>query len=271
MADRSHLTPTPITDVNGKRTTVHRRPQASRPSGRAPLPPPVASTPARVQPAEGERSESYAERRARIAEGNALWRAGTHPALEALRGEAMSAMPGVLAAVTGSGSRSRAYAASVSEAISRGDFAAIVAAQRLADFHWALECSSQPVEDATAPLEEGNAGRYSASSKAFNLASSRVFTLDIVTALQKLDLLPLYEGITLPEVQADPRLRAHFVASVKGWAEYALDDPMVPLIDEFADSDDTLRMIGALREEGRDAEAIRAALGVERPLADGAL
>lgn len=84
-------------------------------------------------------------------------------------------------------------------------------------------------------------------------------------------LLPLWEAPRAEYVTTDLRLQVHLLASVCGWADYTAEFSKVELLDEYADSSADLDLIVTLLKEGRDAAAIRAVFGVERPMASGML
>lgn len=263
----NNLIPTPITDKNGKQTTVYRSPETSGKQSSSGMPAPTmqAYVPPKTKPTPGP-DESYEDRRARIKDSNERWRAGERPAPEELAASAMLAMDamaniGWSIAQGRSESERMDIADSINSLCNNKDFAALTACDKFREVHHTLAHIDDYSGFDDEPFEISFTGEDTSDWEAENATSKNsVEVIDLIMTLRENDLMDQYE---VPD-HGDPRFFAHLYLSATGTLNYRRDDEntlaIIRLTDELPEKTE---VIADGIKKNLHAEGIRALIDGE--------
>lgn len=256
-ASRSHLVATPVTDRNGKQTTVFKKPHGPG-SGKSAVPAPSVSG---QKPPAVVRTDAYAERLAAVEPANAAYRADPARRLgfAEAAGEGMRTL--TLAVARGHRSQAEDLAHSIGAAFEDDAYSRIIIADNFGHLYSGLEASNGVDLDLT-DTERMLDVEQKASADAADY--NAVFV--IAEALQNVQLMSLseipgslWDNSQKPVEERDLRFLAHLYASAESAIDYGdrkSDWDVVRLIDEYPDR--VKEIIAARKEEGLHAAAIKA-------------
>lgn len=270
----NNLVPTPITDKNGKATTVYRSAEAPQQPRTAGLPAPVMT--AYVPPKKNapKASESYADRQQRIRKEAVAESGPEEKAAKAQRAvQAFTCIQNLmLSAVSSTDSSEREDFALRIGMLGEGqDFEAIILTDRFAAVHYTLADSMDNDDEWDEPLElEFNGDDTSDWTSEYIGIKDHVQIIDLVMALRENHLMSPTE---VPD-HGEARFLAHLYLSATQKLNYRHDDDetitLMKLVDEFPEQ---TNLIAEGLDKGLRAEGIKAVLAgtVPKGIASGLL
>ena len=277
MASKN-LIPTPITDKNGKQTTVYRSPDNAPKQLRSGIPP--LTMEAYVPPSQKKQKptevESYEERRERIKEANERWKAGARPTSEELAPISMKAMDSVsnlmmIVADCSDSSEREDYAIRIASLASEKDFPLMIACERFREVHYTLADSVNVDTEWDDPFEVSFDGEDTSDwSSEYATVRDSGNVIDLIITLRDENLM---DHMEVPE-HGDKRFFAHLYLSATGKLNYRIDDAntiaTIHLVDEFPEKTE---LIAEGLDKNLHAEGIRALIqgDIHPGIASGAL
>lgn len=277
MASKN-LIPTPITDKNGKQTTVYRAPDDSPKIVRGGIPPLTmeAYIPPHKRKRETAEAESYSERRERIKDANERWKAGERPTPEELAPVAMKAMDSLsnlmmFVSDCADSSEREDYAIRIASLASEKDFPLMIACEQFREVHYTLADSVNIDTEWDDPFEVSFDGEDTSDwSSEYASVKDSGSVIDLILALRDENLMNHLEA---PE-HGDKRFFAHLYLSATKKLNYRMDDEntiaTIHLVDEFPEKTE---LIAEGLDKNLHAEGIRALIHgeVHSGIASGAL
>lgn len=267
----SNLIPTPITDKNGKVTTVHRRPDIPQDHRAHSFGPPVVTS-AYIPPKEAKSVDaiSYSERLEAITEANERWVSGDKPSvteMAPLAAEALNVVGNLMLSAVDCQDKSEGQdlGIRISELGQSKDYAAIILADRFAAVHYTLRVMNDPdVEwmDDEDDAEESIFGGQDTSDwdSEYAGASDNVQIIDMVMTLREMNLMSYVDA---PE-HGDKKFFAHLYMNATEKINYRHDDEktleLIRLVDEFPEHGEA---ISEGINKGLHAEGIKALIDGE--------
>jgi hypothetical protein len=254
----SNLVPTPITDKNGKATTVYRSADAPQTPNKNGLPAPVMTAFIPPKKAIAKDTESYTDRRQRIRKEAV---AEPDRAAKAQRAvQAFTCMQNImLSAVSSTDSSEREdFALRIGMLGEDQDFEAILLADRFAAVHYTLADSIDNDDEWDEPLElEFNGDDTSDWDSEYVGISNHVQIIDLVLALRENHLMSPTE---VPD-HGETRFLAHLYLSATQKLNYRYDDDetiaLMNIVDEFPEQ---TNLIAEGLDKGLRSEGIKALL-----------
>lgn len=265
-----NLIPTPITDKNGKATTVYRSAEAPQQAQKTSIPAPVVQAQTVEHKEHPADSESYAERKRRILEES---NAEETPESIAAKAElAVKVFPSVqnlmmsLSSCMDSSERED-FAFQIGELAAHKEFEAIGLSDRFADVYNTIVNSSD--EDDTLDIDFSGEDTSDWESEYVGIRD-HLKIIDVVFALRDQHLMSPTE---VPE-HGEPRFFAHLYMSASKRINYRDDDDetlaLIRLVDEYPERTE---MIAEGLEKGVHSEGIKSLLNgnVSKGVASGVL
>ena len=270
----NNLIPTPITDKNGKATTVYRSAETPQQTTMKVLPAPVMEAYVPPKKARAVNDESYASRRERIrleniAEDGPLELANkgvlSMKAFESIGNLMMSAVNSY------DKSEQEDFALSIGTLGKEKDFAAIILADRFGAAHYTIADSNDKDSEWDEPLEISFDGEDTSDWESeYTGINDYVQVIDLVMALREHGLMGRDE---VPE-HGEARFLAHLYLSASGKLYYRHDDDdtiaVMNIVDEFPEH---TNIVAEGLDNGLHVEGIKALLDgdIHRGVASGAL
>jgi hypothetical protein len=267
----SNLVPTPITDKNGKATTVYKSVDAPQTPQKSGLPAPVMTAYIPPKKALPVASESYADRKQRIRQEAV---AEPDRAAKAQRAvQAFTCMQNIMlsAASNTDSSEREDFALRIGMLGEVQDFEAILLADRFAAVHYTLADSIDNDDEWDEPLElEFNGDDTSDWESEYLGINDHVQIIDLVMTLRENHFMSPTE---VPE-HGEPRFLAHLYLSATQKLNYRHDDDetiaMMNIVDEFPEQ---TNLIAEGLDKGLWSAGIKALLAgtVTKGVASGVL
>lgn len=270
----NNLVPTPITDKNGKATTVYRSAEAPQTPRTGGLPAPVMTAYIPPKKEVPIASESYSERRQRIRREAVAETGPEEKAAKEKRAvQAFTCMHNLmLSAVSSNDSSEREdFALRVGMLGEEQDFETILLADRFAAVHYTLADSMDNDDEWDEPLTlEFNGDDTSDWESEYIGIKDHVQIIDLVMALRENHMM----GSTEVPEHGESRFLAHLYLSATQRLNYRRDDDetiaMMNIVDEFPEQ---TNLIADGIDKGLHAEGIKAILAgtVPKGIASGLL
>lgn len=271
----SNLVPTPITDKNGKATTVYRSAEVPQQPWKSGLPAPVMT--AFIPPKETapKPSESYADRQQRIRHEAVAESGPEEEAAKAQRAvQAFTCIQNLmLSAVSNTDISEREdFALRIGMLGAEQDFEAILLADRFAAVHYTLADAMDNDDEWDEPMELGFDGDDDTSDweSEYLGIKDHIQIIDLVMALRENHLMSSTE---VPD-HGEPRFLAHLYLSATKKLNYRHDDDetiaLMKIVDEFPEQ---TNLIAEGLDKDIRAEGIKALLAgtVPKGIASGLL